>query len=445
MTFIPGEFLLGAATAAYQIEGAAFEDGRGRSIWDDFSHTPGNVQQGDTGDVACDHYHRFREDIQSMKTLGLDAYRFSIAWPRVFPNGGSSFERSGNQAGIDFYERLVECLLEAEIKPFATLYHWDLPSALAQKGGWTNRDTAERFAEYAHTVFRRLGHLVPHFITLNEPGTATIMGHVLGEHAPGIRNLEAAVAASHNLLLAHGKAVQAFRAENLPHAQIGITNILSYVRPRTDRTEDIDAAARVNDVTNRWFLDPILHGTYPKTLRDVGIDALVQSGDAALIAQPIDFLGVNYYRSSVVEANPADALLGANISEPGTARTAMGWGVDPHGLYDLLTELGKSIPALPPIYITENGAAYDDVVVDGAVHDTLRIQYMEQHLDAVLRARADGVDVRGYFAWSLLDNFEWSFGYSQRFGLIYVDYPTQERIFKDSAQWFQQVTRERRI
>jgi len=447
MAVIPRDFLIGAATAAYQIEGAAFDDGRGRSIWDDFSHTPGNTQNGDTGDVACDHYHRFRDDISLMRSMGLDAYRFSIAWPRLFPDGGravggGSFARRGNQAGFDFYERLVEGLLEAGIQPFATLYHWDLPAALQAHGGWANRDTAEHFGEYAHTVFRRLGHLIPHFITLNEPGTVTIMGHVLGEHAPGLRNLEAAVAASHNLLLAHGKAVQAFRSENLQHAQIGIANILTYVRPKTNQPADTEAAARVDDVTNRWFLDPIFRGTYPATLRHFGIDALVQPGDAALISQPIDFLGVNYYRSSVVEANPADKLLGATIHEPGHARTAMDWGVDADGLFELLRDLRDNTTPIP-LYITENGAAYDDVLVNGAVHDNARIDYLEQHLECVLRARSVGVDVRGYFAWSLLDNFEWAFGYAKRFGLIYVDYASQQRIQKDSAKWLQQVAEAR--
>lgn len=440
MTEIPSDFWLGAATAAYQIEGAVTEDGRGPSIWDVFSHTVGRTHNGDAGDVACDHYHRFAEDIVMMKELGLDAYRFSIAWPRLFPEGTGEI----NQAGFDFYQCLVESLLEADIQPVATLYHWDLPQALQEQGGWTERDTAERFADYAEAVFRRLGSLIPRFITVNEPWCSTVLGHLTGEHAPGVRDAAAAIAASHHLLLAHGRAVEAFRAENLNASQIGITNVLTKVRPVSSRAEDQDAATRVNDVMNGWFLDPLFRATYPLTLQAMGMSAVVRPGDLACISQPIDFLGVNYYRSTIVEANTSDPLLGASLSEPGEARTGMGWGIDAEGLYNVLVELKRDYPATP-IYITENGAAYPDQVENGQVHDRDRAMYIRQHLEQALRARADGVDVRGYFVWSLLDNFEWAFGFDKRFGIVHVDFETQHRTWKDSAKWYQQVLTQRTL
>ncbi|MCL6454340.1 MAG: beta-glucosidase [Alicyclobacillus sp.] len=439
MPAIPEDFLIGAATAAYQIEGGVDEDGRGPSIWDVFCREPGRIHGGDTGDVAADHYHRYADDVREMQALGLDAYRFSIAWPRLYPNGDSRL----NERGLDFYQRLAESLLDAGIRPFATLFHWDLPAALQERGGWANRDTALRFADYAHTVFRRLGSLIPHFITLNEPGTYTLMGHVLGEHAPGLQSLETAVAVSHHLLLGHGFAVQAFRAENLPGAQIGLTNVLSPVRPKTGAAADRAAAARVDAVSNRWFLEPVLHRRYPDLLREAGVDRVVQPGDFAIVSQPIDFLGVNYYRSTIASASPSDPLLGASMEEPGQTRTAMGWGVDPDGLHQLLLDLHAEAPNLP-VYITENGAAYPDVLTGRDVHDANRVAFLREHLEAALAARAAGADVRGWFVWSLLDNFEWAFGYSKRFGVLYVDYPTQARIWKDSARWLQSVCQRRR-
>lgn len=437
---IPADFLLGAATAAYQIEGAASEDGRGPSIWDVFSRTPGKVFQGQTGDVACNHYHLYKEDIALMKELGLDSYRLSISWPRLFPTGKGRL----NQAGMDFYERLLTELVDAGIQPMVTLYHWDLPQKLQEEGGWTNRDTAARFGEYADAVFGRLGNLIPRFVTLNEPWCSTVLGHVTGEHAPGLEDYNAALAASHHLLLAHGMAVQAFREAGLDNSQIGLTNILTYIYPKSDTADDRNAVIKVDSLLNRWFLDPVLRGTYPRLLQALGIYETVHPGDMELISLPIDFLGVNYYRSTVVSHNPDDELLGAAMEEFGTQRTDMGWGVDADGMYHVLTTLMEDYGPLP-VYITENGAAFQDVVAGGRVRDEERITYLRNHLAQALRAKNDGVDVRGYFLWSLLDNFEWAYGYSKRFGLYYVDYETQERIQKDSARWYQQVIRQRAL
>lgn len=440
MTSIPKSFVLGAATAAYQIEGAAREDGRGASIWDIFSHTPGRVRNGDTGDIACDHYHRFAEDIDLMKQLGLDAYRFSIAWPRLFPSGSGKL----NQAGLDFYKRLVDALLEAGIQPTMTLYHWDLPQPLQEKGGWTNRDTADRFADYADVVFSHFGHSVPRFITLNEPWCSAVLGHLLGTHAPGLSDLGAAIAASHNLLRGHGLAVQAFRAQNIASSQIGITNNLTWVEPASDSPDDLAATERTDAMLNRWFLDPVFFGRYPEQFSAFGIGQLIQPGDMDVIGQPIDFLGVNYYNTNIVRANPADPLLRATMAQPGEQRTAMDWGIAPEGLYQLLMKLHTEYPHLP-IYITENGAAFEDYAVDGEIHDPQRIDYVRAHLESVMRANAEGVDVQGYFLWSLLDNFEWDHGYDKRFGIVYVDYDTQARIWKDSAKWYRQLIQTRNL
>ena len=439
MTTIPKSFLLGAATSAYQIEGAVHEDNRGESIWDVFSHTPGRVRNGDTGDVACDHYHRYSQDIQLMKQLGLNAYRFSVAWPRLFPTGS----RWLNQAGLDFYRRLVDELLEAGIQPVMTLYHWDLPQALQQKGGWTNRETADRFADYAHTVFSHLGDLVPTYVTLNEPWCSSVLGHLFGQHAPGLHDLGATMAASHHLLRAHGLAVQAFRAENLKSAQIGITNNLTNVEPATDSPDDLAATEKADAVLNRWFLDPLFNGRYPQLFEAFGMGQLVQPGDMEVIGQPIDFLGVNYYSTNMVRANPNDPLLGATLEQP-ERRTAIDWGIAPEGLYSLLTKLHRDYPHLP-IYITENGAAFDDQVVAGQIKDTERIDYIRTHLEQVLRAVNEGIDVQGYFVWSLLDNFEWDAGYEKRFGIVYVNYETQERVWKDSAKWYHQLIQNRTL
>ncbi|QSO50682.1 beta-glucosidase [Alicyclobacillus curvatus] len=440
MTTIPKSFLLGAATAAYQIEGAVTDDGRGVSIWDVFSHQNGRIQGGDTGDIACDHYHRYKEDIHIMKEIGLDAYRFSIAWPRLFPTKSGGL----NETGLDFYRKLIDGLLEAGIKPAATLYHWDLPQALMDEGGWTNRETAKRFADYAHTVFTRLGDDISMYITLNEPWCSSVLGHLLGEHAPGLHDLEATIAASHHLLLGHGLALEAFRGENLKSARIGITNILTHNVPASDAEEDLQATDKADAVFNRWFLHPLFRGEYPELQQAFGIGSVVRPGDLELISQAVDFIGVNYYSTNIVSANPSDPLLGLTLEPPGTERTEMGWGIAPEGLHALLLRLHEDYTKVP-IYITESGAAFRDQVVNGTVQDRQRIDYIRAHLEQVLRARAEGVDVQGYFVWSLLDNFEWAFGYSKRFGLVYVDYETQERIWKQSAKWYQEIIHSRKL
>ncbi|QQE77481.1 GH1 family beta-glucosidase [Alicyclobacillus sp. SO9] len=437
---IPADFWLGAATAAYQIEGGAKEGGRGTSIWDVFSHQPGTTDRGDTGDVACDHYHRYESDIALMKDLGLDAYRFSISWPRLFPNGSGRI----NTDGVDFYRRILEGLQEASIRPVVTLYHWDLPQKLQDNGGWMNRDTAFRFAEYADAVFHRLGESVQLFITLNEPWCSSVLGHVTGEHAPGVQDYSSALAASHHLLLAHGTAVQAFRESGLDNAKIGLTNVLTQVRPASQTADDTSAAVKADVLLNRWFLNPVLRGNYPDLLHQLGIHQVTRQGDTDIISLPIDFLGVNYYHSVFVRNDPDNPLTGFAMFESGDERTDMGWGVDAKGLYEVITRVAADYGPLP-IYITENGAAFEDHLNAGVIDDPKRIAYIRSHLAEVLHARADGVDVRGYFVWSLMDNFEWAKGYSKRFGLYYVDYETQERFPKASANWYRDVITTRHL
>ena len=432
----PKEFIWGAATASYQIEGAWNEDGKGESIWDRFSHTPGNVRDGDTGDVACDHYHRWREDIALMKEMGLKAYRFSIAWPRIIPNGIGQV----NQAGIDFYSHLVDALLEANIEPFVTLYHWDLPQALEDEGGWHTRKSVNAFVEYSDVVSRILGDRVKKWITLNEPWVSAFVGYEEGRHAPGVKDPQAALAASHHLLLAHGRAVSVIR-RNSPDAQVGITLNLLQVMAASNSTADRAAAYFDDGRINRWFLDPISGRGYPLDMvRDYGTEmGFVQAGDLEQIATPIDFLGVNYYMRGIsrsknipeVENNPQTTFRRDEITE-------MGWEVYPEGIYTLLGRLYFDYE-FPVIYITENGAAFKDQVLNGQVDDPQRLSYIKRHLQQVFRAIEAGVPVKGYFAWSLMDNFEWAHGFSKRFGLIFVDYKTQQRIPKSSARWYEQV------
>ena len=430
----PEGFLWGAATAAYQIEGAVHEDGRGRSIWDTFCATPGRVRDGDTGEVATDHYHRYRDDVALMADLGLGSYRFSVAWPRVQPGGRGP----GNEHGLDFYRRLVDELLDHGIEPWVTLYHWDLPDELERAGGWPARDTAERFAEYADLTVAALGDRVRFWTTLNEPWCSAFLGYASGEHAPGRHDPGAAVAATHHLLLGHGLAVQALRARGAQ--QVGITLNLHAVRPLTDEPGVLEAARRVDGMQNRLFLDPVLRGHYPDDVR-ADLDVVSDFGferpdDAATIAAPIDLLGVNYYTPLVVStsAHPGAAL--ASFVPPAGPITDMGWGVDASGLGEVLRRVHRDYGDLP-LYVTENGAAYPDVVdADGAVHDPDRIAYLAGHLGACADALADGVPLRGYFVWSLLDNFEWAHGYSKRFGIVHVDYATQQRRIKDSGRWF---------
>jgi beta-glucosidase len=442
----PADFAWGTATSSYQIEGAVDEDGRGPSIWDTFSHTPGRVANDDTGDIACDHYHRWAEDVDLIASYGLTAYRFSIAWPRIQPTGRGK----PNQRGIDFYDRLVDRLLEKGSRPMATLYHWDLPQALQDEGdGWQNREIVDRFGEYASVMYDALGDRVAWWITHNEPWVAAAVGHRIGRHAPGLHDLEAELRVAHHLLLAHGRAVEAYRGSALA-APIGITLNLYPTYPERHTDED-GAAARLADAyANRWYLDPVLRGSYPANLLDwlATRHAMdwVRDGDLERVRQPIDFLGVNYYSRSVVRA-PHDGevaefpWVGSSEISTDVARTDLGWEITPFGLTDLLLRLDADYGS-PPMLITENGAAFNDgPSADGEIHDARRVEFMRSHLAALETAIDRGVDVRGYFAWSLMDNFEWGEGYSMRFGITYVDYATLQRTPKDSARWFAEVAR----
>ncbi len=436
LSALPADFLWGAATAAYQVEGAVDEDGRAPSIWDTFSHTPGKVAGGDTGDVACDHYHRWSEDLGLMKSLGLDAYRFSIAWPRIVPAGGGAV----NQAGLDFYDRLVDGLLEAGITPNATLYHWDLPQAQQDRGGWPERETAERFAEYAAVVGQALGDRVTYWATLNEPLCSAWIGHLEGTMAPGWTDLTAAVRTSYHLHLGHGLAVQALRAAH-SGLQIGIVNNLSPCLPASDRAADVAAARRADGHTNRWWLDPIHGRGYPQDMVDLyGVELPVRDGDMELIAAPLDWLGLNYYFPQYITDDPTGPAPWAKMAyRPGVPRTAMDWEVDADGLESLLVRL-KEEYGPHKIFVTENGSAYRDVVgPDGQVDDPERTRYLEDHLAACARAVRRGVPLAGYFAWSLLDNFEWAYGYDKRFGLVHVDYTTQQRTIKGSGRRYADI------
>ncbi|MHC5902654.1 GH1 family beta-glucosidase [Streptomyces sp. S6] len=439
---LPADFVWGAATAAYQIEGAVAEDGRGPSVWDTFSHTPGKVTGGDTGDVACDHYHRMPEDVALMSQLGLDAYRFSVSWPRVQPGGSGP----ANAAGIAFYDRLVDELLAKGITPWATLYHWDLPQPLEDAGGWPERETAYRFAEYAGLIAGALGDRVKHWITLNEPFCSAMLGYYFGNHAPGRQSFPDFTKAAHHLLLGHGLAVQQLRAA-VTDAQVGITLNPVVAHPASDAPEDVDAARRADAIGTRIYLDPVLLGRYPADLltdlarQDAQLPVL--DGDLKAIAQPLDFLGVNYYFREVVRAS--DEPHGyEGVPQIGRPATAMPWEIYPEGLTALLTRISHEYPALP-LYITENGAAFDDskspVDASGSIQDADRTAYLADHLTAVGLARAAGADVRGYFCWSLMDNFEWAYGYEKRFGLVHVDYETQRRTPKASALWLRDAAR----
>jgi beta-glucosidase len=427
LTF-PAGFTWGASTAAYQIEGAWNADGRGESIWDRFCHTPGKIQDGDTGDVACDHYHRWAEDVELMKRLGLRAYRFSISWPRIFPQGRGEL----NRAGIDFYSRLVDALLAANIEPVITLYHWDLPQTLEDQGGWPVRDTAYAFADYAETLVKHLGDRVRQWSTFNEPWCTAHLGYGWGIHAPGLRDERLALQSAHHLLVAHGLAVQAMRAVQAG-IQAGIVLNLWSVESVEDSPRSRALIERVWQRDLGWFLDPLLHAAYPELAWEErqSIVPQLQPGDLKLIAQPLDWLGINNYNRILLDE------YGQRLRPvPGAEHTEMGWEVHGPGLRRLLTTLHQRYP-LPPLTIVENGAAFADVLTpDGQVHDVRRINYLREYITAVHEAIQAGVDVRGYFVWSLLDNFEWAFGYSKRFGVIYVDYPTQRRVIKDSGHWY---------
>jgi len=435
----PLGFLWGAATSAYQIEGSPLADGAGPSIWHRFAHTPGCVERGDTGDVACDHYRRLRDDVALMRELGLTAYRFSISWSRVFPEGTGRV----NERGLDFYRRLVDALREAGITPMATLYHWDLPAALDDRGGWANRDVAAWFGDYAATCYRALDGGIELWATLNEPWVVTDAGYLFGVHAPGHRNPFQAVRAAHHLLLAHAAAVEAYRAEG--RHRIGLVINVEPKHPESDRPEDLAAARRSDAYMNRHFSDPVFLGRYPDELAEVYGEAWIEwpAEDLARISQPIDFLGLNYYTRSVVRHDPEISPDGARkIRQEGAQYTEIGWEVYPAGLEETLVDLATRY-GNPPLYVTENGAALADPppAADGTVDDRERIAYLRSHLAAAAHAHARGADVRGYFAWSLFDNFEWSLGYAMRFGLVHVDRGTQKRTPKASARAYGEIIR----
>jgi beta-glucosidase len=435
----PAGFVFGASTAAYQIEGAAHEDGRGPSIWDTFARTPGRVTHGDTGDIACDHYHRLDSDLDLIVDLGLDCYRFSVAWPRVIPDGGSRV----SQRGLDFYRRMVDGLLARGIKPMATLFHWDLPQPLQDAGGWASRDTVGRFAGYASAVLDAIGPQVPFWVTVNEPFCAGMIGHLQGRHAPGIVDLHAALAASHHLLLAHGQAVALVRAK-APGSAVGSSVLLSDISP-ADHASPADQAAarRLDGYENRWFLDPVFRACYPADMLDwyaaqVPVD-FIRDGDLAVIAAPLDFAGINYYETKTVTFDPAEPYHQATVLTAGGPLTANDVDARPAGLGRVLRRLRDEYPRIP-VYVTENGAPFHDYVdPNGQVNDPERVRYLADHLAEVASAIDDGVDVRGYFVWSLLDNFEWADGYSRRFGIYYVDFGTQRRIAKSSARWYRDL------
>jgi beta-glucosidase len=433
----PNDFLWGAATSAYQIEGSPLADGAGASIWHRFSHTPGRVANGDTGDIACDHYRQFKVDVKLMERLGLNAYRFSVSWGRVLPEGRGHV----NAKGLGFYERLVDTLLAHGIQPVVTLYHWDLPAALDNRGGWLNGDIANWFADYARVLFHALDDRVKFWITLNEPWVITDGGYLHGTLAPGHRNLFEVPSVSHNLLRAHASAVQVYRAEG--HGQIGIAINLEPKYPVSQREQDRAATARAEAYVNRQYLDPIFHGSYPEELREIFADAWLELTETDLrqIQQPIDFLGINYYTRGVTRYDPTVSPLRAvnvPLQEP---QTDMGWEIYPQGLTDTLGWI-KARYGTIPVYITENGAAFRDPSPRGGqIQDTLRVNYLRDHMRAAYNAMQNGVNLRGYFVWSLLDNFEWRYGYSKRFGIVHVDYATQVRTTKSSAHFYSEAIR----
>jgi len=455
-TFPPG-FLWGAATSAYQIEGATQADGRGVSIWDTFCAVPGKVFGGHSGEPACQHYVRYAEDIGMMRDLGLNSYRFSLAWPRLMPEGRGTL----NRKGLDFYRRLIDLLLQSEIRPMATLYHWDLPQALQDKGGWANIDTAKRFADYCFSVFGELADVVPMWITINEPAVAAVLGHMTGEMAPGHRDAREGLVVAHHLLLAHGMAVRAFRdssgCKRVAGADasrsvsgIGIALSINHQEPATDDVRDISAARRADGFWNRLYLDPLFRGHYPEDvlawLDQAGIlpDALARPRpeEMQMISQETDFLGINYYTRNQVAFDPADHLLNASATAPRLPVTSMGWEVYPEGLFRVLKRVSDDYTKIP-LFIAENGAAFDDLLPsDGSIiDDSARTDYLASHVDAARRTRESGVNLRGYYVWSLMDNFEWAQGYSKRFGLVHVDFRTQRRTLKRSALWYRDFIR----
>lgn len=434
----PESFVWGAATAAYQIEGSPLADGAGASIWHTFAHTPGTIANDDHGDVACDHYRRWRDDIALMRELGLQAYRFSIAWPRVLPAGRGTI----NLAGLDFYDRLVDGLLEAGIQPMVTLYHWDLPQALEDEGGWALPSTADAFVDYAGVVLNRLGDRAKRWITFNEPWVFHWVGTVLGIHAPGRHDIASALAGGHQTLRAHGMAVRLFR-DLVPDGEIGLTLSVQAHLPASNDPRDVEASARARAFHNEWFADPIVHGDYPAALREEFGDLLPEMGEAdrALIQSPIDFFGINYYTRNV-ERFDEHGFLRCVPERPVGTYTAMDWEIYPAGLYRVLRDFHDRYRL--PLYVTENGAGFEDEApdTDGDVEDRLRQLYLQGHLEACHRAIQDGVDLRGYMVWTLMDNFEWGFGFAKRFGIVRCDFETLERTPKLSARWYRRIIQE---
>jgi beta-glucosidase len=433
----PEDFVWGASTASYQIEGAATEDGKGVSIWDTFTHTPGKVLHGDTGDVACDHYHLYKRDVALMKNLGVNAYRFSTAWPRFFPEG----KGKPNAKGLDFYNRLVDELLANNVEPWLCFYHWDLPQALQDKGGWANRDTAFYYTDYAGYVAEKLGDRVKHFVLMNEPNIAALLGHLLGIHAPGVTDINAYAAATHHLNLATGLGAAQLRSMSSTW-QLGTVINLQPVHPLTDQDADIEARMLFDALYNRSTLDPVLKGIYPDLMTGL-LEDIVQPGDLGKIQQPLDFLGLNHYTRLIIRSDPK-SLVGISLCPPpkNADLTDMGWEVYPQGLYEQLLELQNDY-GNPKVFITENGAAFKDSLnSSGLVDDQERIRYLEKYLEAVYKAKSDGANVQGYFVWSLTDNFEWAEGYAKRFGIVHMDYATQKRTPKTSYYWYQKAIKE---
>lgn len=439
MTIIqfPKDMKWGVATAAYQIEGAATEGGRGPSIWDTFSKTPGKVINGDNGDIACDSYHRYEEDVKLMKELGVDTYRFSVAWPRIFPEGVDKV----NQEGLDYYHRLVDCLLENDIEPMCTLYHWDLPQALQDKGGWGNRETIDAFVAYAELMFKEFGDKIKQWLTINEPWCVSFLSNYIGVHAPGNKDLQLATQISHHLLVAHGKAVQKFRELGI-QGEIGFAPNTTWLEPYSTKQEDIDACNREIGWYIEWFMDPVFKGTYPEFMvewfKKKGVELEIQEGDMESINQPIDFLGINYYTGHIARYKENEGLLDWEFVEMNYDRTDIGWPIFPEGFYKVLMRIKENYGDVP-IYITENGSCYNDEPENGIVQDDGRISYLEQHLTALSRAIKSGVPVKGYITWSLLDNFEWAEGYTMRFGIVHVNYRTLKRTPKESYYWLKQT------
>jgi beta-glucosidase len=438
----PQDFLWGTATAAYQIEGADMEDGKSASIWTAFSHTPGTTAEGHTGDIACDHYHRYEEDVMLIKELGTNAYRFSIAWSRVLPNGNGPV----NEKGLDFYRRLVDRLLENYITPFITLYHWDLPLSLQEKiGGWESKDIAQYFGDYASVIYKALGDRVKYWVTLNEPFCSAHIGYSLGDFAPGQKNIKKALNVAHNLLRAHGEAVIRFR-ESVPQGQIGLVNVANIIEPASGSEEDFRSAFLFNQISNDWFFLPLLESRYPEEafrfLSDLGLAPVIESDDMKIIAQKPDFWGINYYTRNRKKLDLNAPVFFVDVS-PEMETTEMGWEIYPEGLYLMLKNSFERYGNIP-LYITENGMADKDVLMNGVINDERRIGYLKSHIEATRRAIRDGVDVRGYFVWSLMDNFEWASGYNKRFGLVYTDYANEyRRIKKDSYFYYKNFLAER--